>query len=162
MTQHGRLPLTGGCQCGAQRYTVRTMPLTLYICHCTDCQAQSGSAFGMSLSVERDGIDAPWDRLKSWARPVAGGNSVVGFFCPECGTRLFHQPSRRPSIVNVKPGTLDDTGWLRPAGHIWTGSAQPWVVFDEGTLRNEGQPDGTEALYLRWQAMAPALLENSS
>jgi len=41
--------LTGGCQCGAVRYAVAAEPLRLYVCHCRECQKQSGSAFGMSL-----------------------------------------------------------------------------------------------------------------
>jgi hypothetical protein len=39
----------GGCQCGRVRYRVEGEPLTLGICHCTECQRQSGSAFGMSM-----------------------------------------------------------------------------------------------------------------
>jgi len=34
------LPLRGGCQCGAVRYEATTIPLTLYTCHCTECQRQ--------------------------------------------------------------------------------------------------------------------------
>ena len=40
---------TGGCQCGAVRYEVTGPPIKLYVCHCTECQRQSGSAFGMSF-----------------------------------------------------------------------------------------------------------------
>ena len=43
------LPLNGGCQCGACRYVIGGWPLTFYICHCSECQAQSASAFGESL-----------------------------------------------------------------------------------------------------------------
>jgi hypothetical protein len=38
--------MTGGCQCGAIRYEIASFPLLLYTCHCTDCQRQTGSAFG--------------------------------------------------------------------------------------------------------------------
>ncbi|MEI9964568.1 MAG: hypothetical protein WDM92_07580 [Caulobacteraceae bacterium] len=41
-------PRTGGCQCGAVRYELRSAERTLWICHCHECQKQSGSAFGMS------------------------------------------------------------------------------------------------------------------
>lgn len=41
----------GGCQCGAVRYRIVGTPLDLAVCHCTECQRQSGSAFGMSLAV---------------------------------------------------------------------------------------------------------------
>jgi hypothetical protein len=43
-------------------------------------------------------------------------------------------------MVSVKPGTLDDTSWLRPAVHLWTASKQPWVVIPEGVERYQTQP----------------------
>lgn len=42
---------TGGCQCGRVRYLLDGEITRLNICHCRDCQMQSGSAFGMSLVV---------------------------------------------------------------------------------------------------------------
>ena len=44
-------PLMGGCPCGANRYVIEAYPLLLYVCHCTDCQRQSGSAFAMNMPV---------------------------------------------------------------------------------------------------------------
>ncbi|MGI9355136.1 MAG: GFA family protein, partial [Rhizobiaceae bacterium] len=52
-----KLPLTGGCQCGKLRYRVTAQPATLYCCHCTECQAQSSSAFGMSLRVPSGAVE---------------------------------------------------------------------------------------------------------
>ena len=40
-----QLPLTGGCQCKGVRYQITAEPLTVYVCHCTECQCQSASAF---------------------------------------------------------------------------------------------------------------------
>lgn len=157
--QRVRLPLTGGCQCGAQRYTLSAVPLTLYVCHCLECQRHTSGAVGMSLSVPRDGLDAPWERLARCARRGTSGGMVPGHFCPDCGTRLFHEPPRYPDIVNIKPGTLDDTSWLRPVAHLWTVRAQPWVVFGDEMLRYETQPDTPEILHQRWQALVPALFD---
>lgn len=49
-------PYTGRCVCGGIRYQLNAEPLTLYACHCAYCQAQSGSAFGLSMPV-------PWVRI---------------------------------------------------------------------------------------------------
>jgi len=46
------LPMTGGCQCGAIRYEIASLPLLLYTCNCTDCQRQSGSAFALNMPVK--------------------------------------------------------------------------------------------------------------
>jgi len=131
------LPLTGGCQCGAQRYRIRAAPLTLYACHCSECQAQSSSAFGMSMLVRRDDLDADWSSLRVWTRPASIGGALTCHFCPNCGSRLFHTGG---GVVSVKAGSLDDRSWLRPVGHIWTRSAQPWVRFEAGTLVYETDP----------------------
>ena len=118
-----KLPLTGGCQCRAVRYKISAEPLTLYACHCTECQKQSSSAFGMSLSVPWDGFDITSGTPKKWQRPADSGNYVDCYSCEDCGVRIYHAAAGRKDWLNVKPGTLDHTRWLRPVGHLWTDSA---------------------------------------
>ncbi|WP_442923056.1 GFA family protein [Microcoleus sp. A006_D1] len=65
------------------------------------------------------------------------GVKSSAFFCGECGTRLFHNPTRNPNITNIKPGTLDNTSWLRPVGNLWTQSAQPWIKCSEEMLNRQ-------------------------
>ena len=130
----------GGCQCGAVRYRIEADPIALAICHCTDCQRQSGSAFGMSLIVPRQALVVVRGEPRSFTRPSDSGRPVECLFCAACGTRLFHRPSVMPETVNVKPGTLDDTSGLTPTLHVWTASKQPWVTIPEGVLTFEGQP----------------------
>jgi hypothetical protein len=50
-------PYTGRCFCEAVRYRITEEPLTFYACHCTDCLKRSGSAFGLSLWVNRAAIE---------------------------------------------------------------------------------------------------------
>ena len=49
-------PYSGGCQCGQVRYDLTGEPLHLIACHCSECQNQSGSAFGMSMIVKMDDL----------------------------------------------------------------------------------------------------------
>ena len=109
-------PITGGCQCGAVRYELSADPLGLYACHCTECQKQSSSAFGMSMPVARDGFRVVKGEPKTWVRASDSGRTVTCHFCGDCGTRLFHE--RAPGFLNVKAGTLDDTSGLRPVGNL--------------------------------------------
>lgn len=145
-----KLPMHGGCQCGRHRYTVTLSPLTLYACHCTDCQTHAGGLLGMSMPVPREGVVANLEALATWNKTAANGRSVKISFCQDCGVRLFHEPARNPKIINVKPGTLDDTSWVMPMGHLWLGSAQPWFTPPEDALRYSGQPDSFEALFERF------------
>lgn len=145
-------PVSGGCQCGAVRYRLNAAPLTFYLCHCTECQKQSSSAFGESLRVNAGDMEAR-GVLKSFTRPAGSGSDLECQFCPCCGTRLFHRRRDYGAQLNIKAGSLDETGWLEPAGHIWTGSKQPHVIIPSGVLRYEGQPGSYDALAARWQEM---------
>lgn len=145
------LPLTGGCQCGMVRYRVTAEPVAFYLCHCRECQRQTSSAFGESLRVRAKDLvmEGP---VKTVARTAESGRRRKGHFCGECGVRLAHSTVGADQ-ANVKAGTLDDTSWLMPAGHIWTRS-KPFIAIGAGELSYPTQPeDGYAALAERWRAM---------
>jgi hypothetical protein len=144
------LPLDGGCQCGGVRYQITEAPLTLYVCYCTECQKQSSAGFGMSMPVPKAGFNLTRGTPFTWTRTAESGRTVECAFCARCGTRLFHAPTRNPAVVNIKPGTLDDTRWLKPVGHLWTRSAQPWILIPEGAVVFEAQPSDFSPLYEAW------------
>jgi hypothetical protein len=131
---------TGGCQCGRVRYRIVGEPKAVTACHCTECQRQSGSAFGMSAIVEREQLTLEAGDLRSFSRVGDSGLSVESFFCGECGTRIYHRLERMPGTLNVKAGTLDDTRSLSPAVHVWLASKQAWVLLPEGVPRFERNP----------------------
>lgn len=122
----------GGCQCGHVRYRIDAEPTALAVCHCTDCQQQSGSAFGMTLVVPADGFTITRGELESFVKVADSGNRGHCFFCPKCGGRIYNAPELLKESVNVKPGTLDDRGFLAPIVHVWTASKQPWVEIPDG------------------------------
>jgi hypothetical protein len=132
--------LTGGCQCGTIRYEITGTPNALVVCHCTDCQRQSGSAFGMTLPVNEVDFRMTKGEVKTYASTSAAGRGKLGAFCPDCGTRIYHKPEWRKGTVSVKPGTLDDTSWLKPEMHLWTSSKQGWVTIPEGVKTFDRQP----------------------
>ena len=143
------LPLTGGCQCGAVRYWVGAPPLTCYVCHCSECQRQSGSAFGMSLLIPTEGFEVagPTAHLR---RVAPSGHASRRHFCPSCGTRLWHAREGADRAA-LKPGTLDRRAWLRPVAHIWTSERQSWVAISPGLAACDGQPEMSRLLDL-WAA----------
>lgn len=143
---------TGGCQCGEVRYEINSEPLTFYICHCRECQKQSASAFGLSLTVPRASVKIVQGQPKTWTRKSDRDRAVICYFCQNCGTRLFHDRSYNRETINIKAGTLDDPNWLHPVGNIWTQSAQPWVVISDELLNYPGQPDRVTELWEKWTA----------
>jgi len=132
--------IAGGCQCGTIRYEFTGEPVQQVACHCTECQHQSGSAFGMTLVVNADDFRITQGKLKHYHSTSTTGRQELGAFCPECGNRIYHQPEWRKGRISIKPGTLDDTSWLKPHVHLWTRSKQPWVIIPADAEAHETQP----------------------
>ena len=144
--------MTGGCQCGAIRYAIASFPLLLYTCNCTDCQRQSGSAFALSMPVRFSDFRILQGEPKGWRRASPSGTPVISRSCADCGTRLYGERDRRPEVVNLRAGTLDDTSWLVPAAHFFMRSAQPWLQPAPGAACFETQPDSWGSLLPAWHA----------
>ena len=147
--------LEGGCQCGAIRYRVNGPPVTFYACHCTECQKQSASAFGLSLWVKRSDLEIVTGEPAYWERPADSGNTMRCAFCADCGSRLYHAASDDPKIYSVKGGSLDEISRFAPVGHIWVRSKQRWVDLAclPGDLVFETEPSDFEAFKSRWKVV---------
>jgi hypothetical protein len=137
----------GGCQCDAVRYELTGPPLRVVVCHCKECQRQSGSAFGMSVAVRENDFRLLRGAPKRFVRKTDSGRELECFFCPDCGTRIYHKPQGIGPVLNVKPGTLDDTTWLEPTLHAWIARKQRWVEIptDLQAFETQPQPRSTPA-----------------
>lgn len=124
--------LTGGCQCGALRYRVDAVPSRVYCCHCTECRAQSSSAFGISVIVPPSSVTTTRGQPRIWRRPTASGKVLACAFCAECGSRVWHVNDPAGDEMSIKGGSLDQPPDLTTAWHIWTQSKLPGVVIPEG------------------------------
>lgn len=134
------LPLHGGCQCGALRYELAEAPLTLYACHCSNCQKQTGSAFVLSAIIPEQAFSFIQGAPAKVEWTADSGAKRYGMFCGDCGNRIANGQDGGPPFLSLRAGTFDDTSWVRPAGHIWTKSAQGWFKFAEDDLVCDTQP----------------------
>lgn len=132
-----KLPQTGGCQCGKLRYEITAEPLSVYTCHCLDCQRLTSSAFSLGVIVPETGFRLIGIEPRPLTRVADSGRANVRLVCPECGSWICGMP--RDGVVRVRGGSLDDTSWLRPTRHIWTRRKQAWVPIPEGDEVFEGQ-----------------------
>ena len=130
---------SGGCQCGGVRYECDAEPLALYVCHCTECRHQSASAFGMSLTMPAGTIRVTQGTPKFWTRLANSGRGVRCAFCPECGSRLWHEPEQG-SYLTIKAGSLDEPVDISKAIHIWTSRKLPGSVIPSGTEQYPEEP----------------------
>ena len=135
--------LTGRCACGGVSYRVRGKLDRGYACHCTDCQTRSGSAFATLLPVDRSGLVIEGEVGRIVQQERRGVNALL-HYCPGCITRLFtHNPSW-PDLAILRAGTLDRSAEFVPALHIWTRSAQSWILLPPDTPSRETQPETPE------------------
>lgn len=118
---------TGGCNCGAIRYSFAADPVAVVACHCENCRRQSGGAYSVnavfptaSLSLEGTPTDYQDTNTES-------GNPVLRQFCGTCGSPIFSRLAGDGAQVIVKVGTLDEPGTLAPQAQVWTDTAMPWV-----------------------------------
>lgn len=134
------------CQCGLITLTTPTpSPISVYHCHCTECQRQSGSAFGTSAIFPAAGIFplAPHlaSNLEVWTRPANEGRTMDCYFCKRCGTRVLHRirepDGKERDTVSIKGGCVKGLVW-KGAMHIYTGTAV--VDIPEGAVKWEGAP----------------------
>lgn len=132
--------LTGGCQCGAVAYEAAGQPLAVFVCHCRECRKQSASAFGISVILPRAGFRVTKGRPKFWERATDSGGRSRGAFCPDCGSRLWHERDGAPDTVSIKGGSLAEPIDLAGAIHIWTKRKLPGVVIPEGAVQYPGEP----------------------
>jgi hypothetical protein len=118
---------SGSCQCGTIQYSIDCEPLVAYCCHCTDCQKQSSSAFGISVWFPAAKFSLSSGELSIWKTRADSGRVKECAFCADCGSRIYHAFPDDPDIFSIKGGTLDKIDGIPPVGHIWTRSAQPWM-----------------------------------
>lgn len=132
---------SGGCQCGDVRYELRGEIYRLNVCHCRDCQRQSGSAFGMSLVIAPETFQLLAGELSTFEMTADSGRVKTCAFCPRCGVRIYNRTS---ALCSVKAGTLDDTSWFRPDANYFTRSKQEWTPLADGVPAFETHERGPE------------------
>ena len=123
--------LDGHCMCGSITYSCDAEPVATAVCHCTECQRQTGTAFSLVVVVPRDALRVEGDTLSTYTTVGDdSGQEVARQFCGACGSPIVSLPDAMPQMAIVKAGTLDDRSWLEPQVHVWCDSAQPWVPLD--------------------------------
>jgi hypothetical protein len=146
--------LTGQCQCGAVRYSVQGQRACAFVCHCTDCQRQSASAFGMAAWVDAAQLRVEQGTLTDWVRTMPSGKQMLCRFCGVCGSRLFHQVLGA-RYLSIKTGSLDDPTQCAPVAHMWVQSKQPWVQIPPDAPQFGGNPTDMNVLLQAWAQAHP-------
>jgi hypothetical protein len=123
--------IKGSCMCGNIQYSSEAEPMAQAVCHCTDCQKQTGSAFSIVIGLHEADLTVSGSSHATVATVGDTGKQTLRHFCNNCGSPIYSHPSAYPGIAFLKVGTLDDTSWIKPTINVYCETAQPWVVIDE-------------------------------
>ena len=132
--------VTGACHCGEIKFRARVDPTRVGICHCTDCQIFSGSAFRVSVLV--DGVDFELldGRPATYEKTAESGARRELMFCGTCGTHLYGRtPGAGRDFYSVRGEPLAERGQLRPVVQIWCQSEVDWLGAVSALPRMDGQ-----------------------
>lgn len=119
--------IEGGCLCGAVRYETEADPVHTAICHCRNCQKQSGSALSIIVGFPAGSLTTRGESLTAYKDTGVSGKPVLRYFCNLCGSPLITRAEFSSDVEFIKAGTLDDPSWLKPEAAYWGDREQAWL-----------------------------------
>lgn len=132
------MKIDGECLCGHLAYEAVIDPQKVVICHCTDCQINSASAYRYGALVQAADFRLTRGELKHFDKTAGSGNRRRLSFCPDCGTSIYGTSVEAPVVFSLRLGTCRQRDQITPVMQIWKRSAQTWVedlgkivAFDE-------------------------------
>jgi hypothetical protein len=132
-----KLPITGGCVCGAVRYECAAAPLLMLKCHCRDCQQVSGGPYVPAVVFPIRAFKITQGALQHYATPsLAGGHNLRGF-CAQCGSRLTGAENPEKGIIGVVASSLDDPSLFKSQMDIFVCDAQSWDLMDPALPKHQ-------------------------
>lgn len=122
------MKIDGGCHCGAITYEAEVDPDKVMICHCTDCQSLSASAFRTVVPAPEEGFKLLSGELKIYVKTADSGNQREQAFCPDCGTHIYATSvGGAPRTLGLRVGSARQRDQLPPQKEVYAQSALPWA-----------------------------------
>jgi hypothetical protein len=119
---------SGGCLCGAVRYSVRGDPVHVRRCHCANCRKESGSAFTVYAHWPVEAFEMSGEISSYDGRG----------FCPRCGSRLLDTTGSGDTLIEIRIGSLDEAPFeLKPEDEIWVKRRESWIPPVEGAAQHD-------------------------
>src|SRR5690348_4525329 len=109
----------GKCHCGTIAYEADVDPNTVRICHCTDCQTLTGSAYRVLVRAPASTFVLKSVMPKIYVRTSESGAKRGQAFCPECGTPLYAAALENPAFFVLRLGAIEERAALTPKDQVW-------------------------------------------
>lgn len=131
--------IDGGCHCGFITYQGDADPAKAAICHCTDCQRLSGSAFRTVVPVNSQTFRMS-GQPTIYVKTAESGNKREQSFCPQCGSPIYSAPpGDGPRMLFIRVGTINQRDQFIPKTQVWARSQQRWMDELGGVRKVEKQ-----------------------
>jgi hypothetical protein len=128
----------GSCHCGAVMFEALVDPDRVTICHCTDCQSLTGSAYRVTVAANAEGFRLVHGTPKTYFKLGDSGNKRAQVFCSHCGSPMYaHAAVDSPKSYGLRVGCLQEREALVPRKRIWCRSALPWSTNLDGMSEAE-------------------------
>jgi hypothetical protein len=122
------MKVEGACHCGDVTFTADVDPELASVCHCTDCQTLTGSAFRTSVRARPGTFELRSGTPTVYVKTTAeSGTTFENAFCPRCGTPIYASIDAEPRVYALRVGTLRQREAIVPRRQIWTRSRVAWL-----------------------------------
>jgi len=122
------MKVTGRCHCSKIIYEAEINLDNLVICHCTDCQSLSGSAFRTVAMSKKGAFRLLVGNPKIYIKTGDSGNKREQAFCSDCGSPIYSTSvGDGPKLYGIRLGTVDQRNQITPKKQKWIESSQPWT-----------------------------------
>ena len=128
----------GSCHCGDIRYEAEVDPEQTAICHCTDCQKLTGSAYRVSVPAREGSFHLIAGEPRIYIKTGDNGARRAQAFCPRCGSPLYTYAADDPGIYGLRVGCIAEREALVPTVQKWCRSALRWTENIAGLPGREG------------------------
>lgn len=118
--------IDGECFCGAVAYEANLVSPEIGLCHCSDCQAFSGSPYRATVTAMKTHFRVTRGTARTYVKTGGSGRKSAQYFCETCGSNLY-RIAEGEEKVGIRIGTIRQRHQLTPARQTWMQSALAWA-----------------------------------
>ena len=106
-------------------------PAGISLCHCLDCQRRTGSTFGIAAFFAKEQVTIGDGSSTRFRRESDSGSAVTFHFCGMCGSTIWWEPERLPSMIGVAVGAFANPDFPAPTQAVWDKRRHKWLHFPD-------------------------------
>jgi len=122
------MKVDGRCHCGQITFEAEIDPERVRICHCSDCQSLSGSAFRLTAPTSEADFRLLGGTPRLYRKTAESGAVRIQAFCGECGSPIYATSvDGDKRTFGIRVGILSQREQLTPGRQFWSRSKLPWL-----------------------------------